>query len=144
FDGVRWLFRVSSRFAFVARCRAPPVAPLLLAGATMAKAARFAITDPSRFGALARGLDQATADRILGRTHSRVPNSHVAELHKSGKAPSLAGLRPLKAHLIAGPQIHAAVVRACGTRAVRSGRLLGEHEVELQLEVFESRLRNET
>src|SRR6185436_20861500 len=30
------------------------------------------------------------------------------------------------------------------TRAVRRGRLLGEHEVELQLEVFESRLRNET
>src|SRR5437867_1192573 len=158
-----------------------------------------------------------------------VPNSRVAELHESGKAPSLAGMRPLKAdwtrffprrlrrvvgdvanlrpvqgdletralegdldmvpifllaeirellvarvepedvssdgfrmhtvdddanelsrlatpevHLIAGPQIHAAVVGACGTRAVRGCRLLGKHEVDLQLEVFESRQRNET
>src|SRR2546425_8011458 len=39
--------------------------------------------------------------RVLGsRRHPNslvVPNSHVAELNESGKAPSLAGVRPLKA-----------------------------------------------
>jgi len=56
---------------------------------------------------------------------------------------SPASRRP-KFSLIAGPQIHAAVERACGARAVRGGRLLREHEVEFQLDVFELRLRNET
>src|SRR5262245_50696426 len=59
-------------------------------------------------------------------------------------ADELSGFATPKVHLIAGPQRHAAVVRAVGTRAVRGGRLLGEHEIELQLEVFESRLRNQT
>src|SRR6185436_8321601 len=59
-------------------------------------------------------------------------------------ADELSGLTTPEVHLIAGPQRHAAVVRAVGTQAVRGGRLLGEHEVELQLEVFESRLRSET
>src|SRR6185295_17125520 len=59
-------------------------------------------------------------------------------------ADELSCLSTPEVHLITGPQIHTAVVSAVGTRAVRSGRLFGEHEVELQLEVFESRLRNET
>src|ERR1043166_6777776 len=56
----------------------------------------------------------------------------------------LSGLATPEVHLIAIPQIHAAVVRAGGTRAVRGGRLLGEHEIELQFDIFEFRLRNET
>src|SRR6188474_2517786 len=59
-------------------------------------------------------------------------------------ADELSGLTTPEVHLIAGPQRHAAVVGAIGTRAVRGSRLLGKHEVELQLEVFEFRLRNET
>src|SRR5262245_23689635 len=59
-------------------------------------------------------------------------------------ANELSGLATPEVNLIAGPQIHAAVVGAGGTRAVRVGRLLGEHKVELQLEVFVLRLRNET
>src|SRR5436309_12815252 len=59
-------------------------------------------------------------------------------------ANELSRLATPEVHLIAGPQIHAAVVGACGTRAVRGCRLLGKHEVDLQLEVFESRQRNET
>src|SRR3954471_1974437 len=59
-------------------------------------------------------------------------------------ANELSSLATPEVHLIAGPKIHTAVVRAVGARAVRSGRLLGEHEVELQLDVFELRLRNET
>src|SRR4030095_3635523 len=59
-------------------------------------------------------------------------------------ANELSGLTTPEVHLTAGSQIHPAVVRAGGARAVRSGRLLGEHEVKLQLEVFELRLRNET
>src|SRR5260221_834954 len=58
-------------------------------------------------------------------------------------ANELSRLATSEVHLIAIPKVHSAVVRACGTRAVRGGRLLGEHEVELQLEVFESRQRNE-
>src|SRR5439155_14778524 len=48
-------------------------------------------------------------------------------------ANELSSLATPEVHLIAGPQIHAAIVRACGTRAVRGGRLFGEHEHELQL-----------
>src|SRR6185503_19883570 len=59
-------------------------------------------------------------------------------------ADELSGLTTAEVYLIAGPQRHAAVVRACSTRAIRSGRLLGEHKVELQFEVFEAHLRNET
>src|SRR6266545_2123918 len=46
--------------------------------------------------------------------------------------------------LIAGPQGDAAVVRACAARTVRGGRLLGEHEVELQLEILVNVFRDET
>src|SRR5262245_15051236 len=59
-------------------------------------------------------------------------------------ADELSGLATPEVHLVTGPKIHAAVVRAVGARAVRGGRLLGEQEVELQLDVFESRLRDET
>src|SRR5205809_2795098 len=59
-------------------------------------------------------------------------------------ANELAGRATAGVHLVAVPKIHAAVVRAGVTRAARGGRLLGEHEVELQFDIFEFPLRNET
>src|SRR5262245_23249655 len=59
-------------------------------------------------------------------------------------ANELSGLATPEVHLIAGPQRHAAVVRAFRARAVRGGRLFGEHEVQLQLDVFVLRPRNQT
>src|ERR1043166_1803475 len=53
------------------------------------------------------------------------------------------GLATPEVHLIAGAQVDATVVEAIGNRTVRGGRLLGEHKVELQNEIFESCLGNE-
>ena len=59
-------------------------------------------------------------------------------------ADELSGLATPEVHLITGPQIHAAIVRAVATRTVRGGRLFGEYEVQLQLDILEFCLRNET
>src|SRR5712692_6593590 len=70
-------------------------------------------------------------------------------------ADELAGFAAPDIHLIAGAQIDAAVVKArfvfAGIRLMRTdelggalGAVLGEHEVELQLDVLELRLRHQT
>src|SRR5206468_12952480 len=61
---------------------------------------------PASVAAITKGsadvLDHATSEMAIGTKLDALeglenPNSRVAELHESGKAPSLAGMRPLKA-----------------------------------------------
>ena len=59
-------------------------------------------------------------------------------------ADELAGLATAEVDLITGAHVDAAVVGAGRARAVGSGRLLGEHEFELELEILEQLRRHQT
>src|SRR5206468_3688475 len=68
-------------------------------------------------------------------------------------ADELTGFAAPEVHLIAGPEVHAAVVEAgpvlAGVRLIRTddfggaaSAVLGEHEIELELDILELRLRD--
>src|SRR3954463_12225413 len=82
---------------------------------------------------------------LVARVEPEDVSSYGLGMHTvDDNANELSSLTTPEVHLIAGPEKHAAVVCAFGTRAVRGGRLLGKHEVELHLKVFELSFRNET